>query len=332
MYRSIMAKKILVLGGGGFIGGSLVKRLMEQGNFVRSADLKAHAYGIEPNEMLIGDLSEYSFMEYVLQLDDGLSFDEIYQLAADMGGAGYIFTGINDANVMSNSISINVNLLRALSKKLDLKLPKIFYSSSACIYPEEIQLIPNNSGLRESDAYPANPDSEYGWEKLFSERIFAAYSRNFGFEVRIARFHNIYGPFGTWTGGREKAPAAVCRKIAQAVNGDEIEIWGDGEQTRSFLFIDDCLDAVQKLMMSDHSQPINIGSEEMVSINKLVEIVAKIANKELGIKHITGPQGVRGRNSNNDRVRKYLGWDSLISLEEGMRRTYQWIEHQVHLG
>jgi GDP-D-mannose 3',5'-epimerase len=325
-----MVKKILVLGGGGFIGGSLVKRLMKQGNFVRSVDLKANEYGIEPNEMLIGDLSEYSFSEYALRLDDGSSFDEIYQLAADMGGAGYIFTGNNDANVMTNSISINVNLLRTLTKLPKSRLPKIFYSSSACIYPEEIQKTPNNSGLRESDAYPANPDSEYGWEKLFSERLFLAYSRNYGFKVRIARFHNIYGPFGTWAGGREKAPAAICRKIAQAANGDEIEIWGDGEQTRSFLFIDDCLDAVQKLMLSDYSQPINIGSEEMVSINNLVEIVARIANKEIGIRHTTGPLGVRGRNSNNDQARQHIGWDSSISLEEGMRRTYRWIESQVH--
>ena len=331
LYDCMVAQRFLVLGGGGFIGGSLVKRLMEQGHFVRSADLKAHEYGIEPTEMLIGDLSEYSFMDHVLQLDDGLNFDEIYQLAADMGGAGYIFTGNNDANVMTNSISINVNLLRALSKLPGPRSPKIFYSSSACIYPEEIQLTPNNSGLKESDAYPANPDSEYGWEKLFSERLFLAYSRNYGFQVRIARFHNIYGPFGTWTGGREKSPAAICRKVAQAANGDEIEIWGDGEQTRSFLFIDDCLDAVQKLMLFDYSQPINIGSEEIVSINKLVEIVAKIANKEIGIKHITGPLGVRGRNSNNDEVRQHVGWDSSISLEEGMRRTYQWIEKQVRL-
>ena len=326
-----MGKKILVLGGGGFIGGSLVKRLMKQGNFVRSVDLKAHEYGIEPNEMLIGNLSEYSFSEHALRLNDGSSFDEIYQLAADMGGAGYIFTGNNDANVMTNSISINVNLLRALSKKPSSRSAKIFYSSSACIYPEEVQLSPDNLGLKESDAYPASPDSEYGWEKLFSERLFLAYQRNFGFKVRIARFHNIYGPFGTWTGGREKAPAAICRKIAQAADGDEIEIWGDGEQTRSFLFIDDCLDAVQKLMLSDYSQPINIGSEEMVSINKLAEIVARIANKKIGIRHITGPLGVRGRNSNNDEVRQHVGWDSSISLEEGMRRTYQWIERQVHL-
>jgi len=329
MYTDLMAKKILVLGGGGFIGGSLVKRLMKQGNFVRSVDLKAHEYGIEPNEMLIGDLSEYSFSEYALRLNDGSGFDEIYQLAADMGGAGYIFTGNNDANVMTNSISINVNLLRTLTKQPKSRLPKIFYSSSACIYPEEIQKTTNNSGLKESDAYPANPDSEYGWEKLFSERLFLAYSRNYGFKVRIARFHNIYGPFGTWAGGREKAPAAICRKIAQAANGDGIEIWGDGEQTRSFLFIDDCLDAVQKLMLSDYSQPINIGSEEMVSINNLVEIVARIANKEIGIRHTTGPLGVRGRNSNNDQARQHIGWDSSISLEEGMRRTYQWIEKQV---
>ena len=326
-----MQKKILVMGGGGFIGGHLVRRLIDQGHFVRCVDLKVHEYGIEPSEMLIGDLSDYSFLERVLYLDGFESFDEIYQLAADMGGAGYIFTGDNDANIMQNSVSINTNLLRALAHKRASNKTKIFYSSSACIYPEEIQLVPDNPGLRESDAYPANPDSEYGWEKIFSERLFGAYARNYGFEVRIARFHNIYGPFGTWMGGREKAPAAICRKIALASDGDEIEIWGDGEQTRSFLYIEDCLDAVQRLMSSNYAKPINIGSEELVSINRLVEIVANIANKKIDIVHIPGPLGVRGRRSNNDVIRDELSWDSSITLEQGIKFTYKWIEQQVKL-
>lgn len=319
-------------GGGGFIGGHLVKRLMDQGHWVRSADIKIHEYGIEPSERMVGDLSDYVFAKRVVELDDGESFDEIYQLAADMGGAGYIFTGANDANVMQNSASINLNLLRALSSdtKTSKKVPRIFYSSSACIYPEEIQLDPNNPGLREEDAYPAHPDSEYGWEKLFSERLFLAYGRNFGFEVRIARFHNVYGPLGTWRGGREKAPAAICRKVAMASDEGEIEVWGDGLQTRSFLYVDDCLDAVQKLMESNFQGVLNIGSEEMVSINELVKITARIAGKRIAIRNVSGPLGVRGRNSNNDLIRKTLNWDKTISLEEGIRKTYTWINEQVN--
>lgn len=322
-------KKILVLGGGGFIGGHLVARLLSQGHWVRSADLKSHEYGVQASEFIQGDLADLSFCERVLYIDKNSSFDEIYQLAADMGGAGYIFTGANDANVMQNSASINLNLLKSLMTKKMEKLPKVFYSSSACIYPEEIQLSPNNPGLKETDAYPANPDSEYGWEKLFSERLFAAYARNYGLSVRIGRFHNVYGPRGTWRGGREKAPAAICRKVAMVDDGGEIEIWGDGLQTRSFLYIDDCLDAVQKLMDSDYSKPINIGSEEMVSINSLVELTASIAHKKIYIKHIPGPLGVRGRTSNNDVIREVLKWENAVSLKTGISRTYDWIRDQV---
>jgi GDP-D-mannose 3', 5'-epimerase len=322
-------KRVLVLGGGGFIGGHLVARLMSQGHWVRSADLKRHEYGIQSSEFLQGDLADLSFCERVLHTNDAWNFDEVYQLAADMGGAGYIFTGDNDAHVMQNSASINLNVLRLLTRNKTEKLPKVFYSSSACIYPEEIQLDPNNPGLCETDAYPANPDSEYGWEKLFSERLFAAYARNYGMPVRIARFHNIYGPLGTWNGGREKAPAAICRKVALAEDQGEIEIWGDGLQTRSFLYISDCLDAIQKLMDSDYSQPINIGSEEMVSINQLVEVTSTIANKEISIRHIPGPLGVRGRNSNNELIRRILNWDNKISLKSGIEQTYDWIKAQI---
>lgn len=322
-------KRVLVLGGGGFIGGHLVARLMSQGHWVRSADLKRHEYGIQSSEFMQGDLADLSFCERVLHTNDAWNFDEVYQLAADMGGAGYIFTGDNDAHVMQNSASINLNVLRLLTRNKTEKLPKVFYSSSACIYPEEIQLDPNNPGLCETDAYPANPDSEYGWEKLFSERLFAAYARNYGMPVRIARFHNIYGPLGTWNGGREKAPAAICRKVALAEDQGEIEIWGDGLQTRSFLYISDCLDAIQKLMDSDYSQPINIGSEEMVSINQLVEVTSTIANKEISIRHIPGPLGVRGRNSNNELIRRILNWDNKISLKSGIEQTYDWINAQI---
>ncbi|NDD60137.1 MAG: NAD-dependent epimerase/dehydratase family protein [Actinobacteria bacterium] len=325
-------KRVLVLGGGGFIGGHLVKRLVSQGHWVRSVDLNHHKYGANPQEFVQGDLTNLDFVSEVLGLTNTQEFDEIYQLAADMGGAGYIFSGDNDANVMNNSASINLNLLRSLTQenaRNKHKRARIFYSSSACIYPEEKQLDSDNPGLSESDAYPANPDSEYGWEKLFSERLYAAYARNYGLHVRVARFHNIFGPEGTWDGGKEKAPAAICRKVAQAEDGEEIEIWGDGEQTRSFLFIDECLEAVAKLMDSEFSGPVNIGSEEMVTINQLVEMAASFEGKRLVVKHIPGPLGVRGRNSDNSLIKARLGWNYEKNLIEGLRVTYFWIKEQL---
>jgi GDP-D-mannose 3',5'-epimerase len=326
-----MRKRILVLGGGGFIGGHLVHTLRNKGNWVRTVDLKQHEYGLVADEYLPGDLSQLEGMREALMRGE-VRFDEIYQLAADMGGAGYIFTGENDSRLMQNSASINLNLLRILSDSYFSKhgrFPRVFYSSSACVYPEEIQATVDNPGLREVDAYPANPDSEYGWEKLFSERLFGAYSRNIGLDIRVARLHNIYGPYGSWNGGREKAPAAICRKIALANDVDTIEVWGDGNQTRSFLYIDDCIEAILRLMKTNFSKPINIGSEEMVSINQLVSITAEIAGKEINTRHVAGPLGVRGRNSNNDLVRGVLGWDYKTSLSEGIKSTYQWILTQV---
>ena len=329
-----MAKlnRALVLGGGGFIGGHLVRRLIKRGFWVRSVDINLHQYGVRPDEFLQGDLCDSSFVSRVFELPGSATFNEVYQLAADMGGAGYIFSGENDARVMYNSATINLNVLNELVKKYDYRVsngPKVFFSSSACVYPEEIQMSPDNPGLREDDAYPASPDSEYGWEKLFSERLYLAFNRNYKVPVRIARFHNIFGPEGTWKGGREKSPAAICRKIAEAGNKGEIEIWGDGEQTRSYLYIDECLDAIEHLMQSEFLGPINIGSEEMVSINNLAKLVAQVANKEIRIKHIQGPLGVRGRNSNNELVRLKLGWDYSMSLREGLERTFAWINDQV---
>jgi nucleoside-diphosphate-sugar epimerase len=253
-------------------------------------------------------------------------FDEIYQLAADMGGAGFVFTGDNDADIMHNSALINLNILEASWKR---NVKKIFYSSSACIYPEYNQKDPDNPNTAEESAYPAMPDSEYGWEKLFSERLYLAFQRNYGIDVRIARFHNIFGPEGSWNGGREKAPAAMCRKVALAEDGGEIEMWGDGKQTRSFLYIDECLEGVLRLMDSDWSGPVNIGSEEMVSINSLAEMIMEIAGKKLGIKHIEGPLGVRGRNSDNSLIQEKLGWKPKQPLRTGLEITYKWIEEQV---
>lgn len=327
-------KNILVLGGGGFIGGHLVKRLMRNGNWVRSVDIKPHQYGANPNEFIVGDLSDLSFCRSVIYKNTNTEFDEIYQLAADMGGAGYIFTGENDADVMSNSSSINLNVLKSLkSRNLETgkNRSKIFYSSSACIYPEEKQTQIENPGLKETDAYPANPDSEYGWEKLFSERLYMSYARNYGIPVRIARFHNIYGPEGTWQGGREKAPAAICRKVAMADTNGTVQIWGDGLQTRSFLFIEDCLDAVGSLMNSKFDKPINIGSEEMISINKMVEIASSFEGKKLKIEHVNGPQGVRGRNSNNRLIEQVLNHSYHYDLEQGLKETYFWILKQLTL-
>jgi GDP-D-mannose 3',5'-epimerase len=325
-------KNALVLGAGGFIGNHLCNYLISKDFEVTGVDLKYPEFD-KTNCMKFykGDLRDKEFTEKVI-LDSNLQFKYIFQLAADMGGAGFIFTGENDADIMSNSLTINLNVLNSVLKlKERNQNPRIFYSSSACIYPEELQLDAHDVSLKEQHAYPANPDSEYGWEKLISERLFLAYQKDYGIDVRIARFHNIYGPYGTWDGGREKAPAAMCRKVAEVKNGEAIEIWGDGNQTRSFLFIEDCLEAVYRLMESSYKEPINIGSEEMVSINRLVEIVCEVAKKNIEINHIDGPLGVRGRNSNNDLVRKELNWDYRYTLKEGIEATYKWISQQVSL-
>lgn len=316
-------KTALVLGAGGFIGGHLVKKLKAEGYWVRGVDLKHNEYSESPaDEFIIGDLREQSVCQQILDR----AFDEVYQLAADMGGAGYIFTGEHDADVMHNSATINLNIAH-YGQKAGIK--KIFYSSSACMYPSHNQEDPNNPNCAEASAYPANPDSEYGWEKLFSERMFLAYSRNYGLNVRIARFHNIFGVEGTWNGGKEKAPAAVCRKVAEATDGGEIEIWGDGEQTRSFLYVDECIEGVRRLMDLEFTGPVNIGSDEMVTINKLVEITAEAAGKKITIKHIPGPLGVRGRNSDNKLIKEKLDWAPSAPLKEGMAKTYAWIQEQM---
>ncbi len=316
-------KKALVCGAGGFIGGHLVKRLKVEGYWVRGVDIKKHEYcSTSADDFIVGDLRDPHVVANVI--DEGM--DEIYQLAADMGGAGYIFTGDHDACVMHNSALCNLNVVHEAVAK---KIGKIFYSSSACIYPESIQMDPNNLGLKEKFAYPAEPDSEYGWEKLFSERIFMAYHRNHGIEIHIARFHNIFGPEGTWTGGREKAPAAMCRKVAEIDNDGEIEMWGDGEQTRSFLYIDECLEGIRRLMESDFMGPVNIGSDEMISINHLAFMVADIAGKKINIHHIPGPTGVRGRNSENSLIQKKLNWCPSQPLRVGMGKTYAWIAKQI---
>jgi nucleoside-diphosphate-sugar epimerase len=317
-------KKALVCGAGGFIGGHLVKRLKDEGYWVRGVDIKQHEYRkTAADDFVQGDLREQSICR---KITADIQFDELYQLAADMGGAGYIFTGEHDAAVMHNSATINLNMAEEARKT---KIGKIFYSSSACIYPAAIQEETNNPGLKETDAYPAGPDSEYGWEKLFSERMYLSYSRNYGMEVHIARFHNIFGPFGTWEGGKEKAPAAMCRKVAEAPNGGEIEIWGDGEQTRTFLYIDECVEGVRRLMESSVSSPVNIGSDELISINDLAKMAMNIADKKLFVKHISGPLGVRGRSSDNTYIGEALGWRPTTKLIDGIRITYQWIAGQV---
>ena len=339
-------KKALVLGAGGFIGSHMVKRLKDEGYWVRGVDLKHPEFSRhQADEFVIGDLRDKSFVNRVVEWKGWQgnffnsipykmieSFDEIYQFAADMGGAGYIFTGENDADIMHNSATINLNLLDAIVKaqRENRSTPKVFYSSSACAYPSHIQEDVDNPGLKEDDAYPANPDSDYGWEKLFSERLYLAYSRNHDIPVRVARYHNIYGPEGTWDGGKEKAPAAMCRKVASVASGETVDCWGDGEQTRSFLYIDDCLEATRRLMDSSCEEVINIGSEEMVTINELIHTAAKVADKEIKINHIDGPLGVRGRNSQNDMIREKLKWDYQYSLEEGMSLTYNWISDQVY--
>ena len=320
--------KALVLGAGGFIGNHMVNRLVSEGYDVTGVDIKNPDFSeSKSNNFILGDLTNQNLVE---ELFENSKFDEIYQYAADMGGAGYIFTGDNDASVMYNSGIINLNILNSLLKFKQTETTKIFYSSSACVYPEHIQTESENPGLKESDAYPAAPDSEYGWEKLFSERLYLAFNKNFGLDVKVARFHNIYGPLGTWQGGKEKAPAAVCRKVALSeITNGEVEVWGDGLQTRSFLFIDDCIEATRRFMNSNHNGPINIGSEEMISINNLVLLVADIAQKNISIKNIDGPLGVRGRNSNNDLINNILDWNYQYSLREGMSRTYEWINSQA---
>lgn len=316
-------KRVLVAGAGGFIGGHLVSRLKAEGFWVRGADIKRHEYKeTAADEFLVGDLCEQPFANAVVQ-----EIDEVYQLAADMGGAGYIFTGDHDAAVMHNSATINLNLLE-FGRRAGVR--RFFYSSSACIYPAYNQTDPDNPRCSEDSAYPAAPDSEYGWEKLFSERLYFSYMRNYGLPVRLARFHNIFGPEGTWNGGREKAPAAICRKVAETPDGGEIEIWGDGKQTRSFLYIDECVEGIVRLMRSDFAGPVNIGSEEMVTINRLAEMAMEIAGKKLTLRHVPGPLGVRGRNSDNRLIREKLGWAPGRLLREGLETTYRWIEQQVH--
>ena len=341
-------KTALVLGAGGFIGSHMVKRLRKEGYWVRGVDLKYPEYGdTDAHEFVHGDLRDPDFVTRVLQFKGYQGnfynsipykmiepFDEIYQFAADMGGAGFVFTGENDAEIMQNSVTINLNVLekqREYNDAYEVNKTKIFYSGSACMYPEHNQVDPDNPDCREDSAYPAAPDSEYGWEKLFSERLYMAYNRNHGIPVRIARYHNIFGPEGTWDGGREKAPAAICRKVsAVPSSGGSIEVWGDGLQTRSFLYIDECIEATRRLMESDFRGPVNIGSEEMVSINELVDTAAKVSHKVVTkVYNLNAPTGVRGRNSNNDLIRKELGWDYKMTLEEGIRRTYFWIEEQM---
>jgi nucleoside-diphosphate-sugar epimerase len=317
-------KKALVLGGGGFIGSHLVKRLKSEGFWVRAVDLKYPEYWeTYADDFIRGDLRDPLVCRNAIDQ----KFDEIYQLAADMGGAGFVFTGENDADIMHNSCLVNLNVLDACNNR---NTRKIFYSGSACMYPEHNQLDPNNPICTESSAYPANPDSEYGWEKLFSERLYLAFKRNYGFSSHIARYHNIFGPYGTWDGGREKAPAAICRKIAQAKSGEEIEIWGDGNQTRSFLYVDECLEGSIRLMRSDFSGPVNVGSEEMVTINELVDMVANISGKKIIKRHVVGPVGVRGRNSDNKLIQEKLNWKPSQSLLTGLEKTYEWIESKVN--
>jgi len=320
-------KTALVCGAGGFIGSHLVRRLKAEGFWVRGVDLKAPDYSAtEADDFVIGDLRDPLLCRDITDR----AFDEVYQLAADMGGAGFIFTGENDADIMHNSAAINLNMLDAmrLAQSRGAGVGRVFYSSSACIYPERNQLDPDNPNCTEDSAYPAAPDSEYGWEKLFSERLYLAYARNHGMSVHIARYHNIFGPQGTWRGGREKAPAALCRKVADADDGGTIEIWGDGRQTRSFLFIDECLEGTTRLLRSDVTGPVNIGSDEMISINDLAQMIAGFSGKRIEIRNIPGPTGVRGRNSDNRLIRDSLGWAPSRKLADGMRTTYHWIAGQ----
>ena len=321
-------KNACVLGAGGFIGSHLVKRLKQEGYWVRGVDLKYPEFSLSPaDDFVIGDLRSPSLVSLVMYSPTLKgTFDEVYQLAADMGGAGYIFTGEHDADIMHNSALININIAK---QAIQSKVKKLFFSSSACIYPERNQLDPGNPNCAEGSAYPVAPDSEYGWEKIFSERLYLAYQRNYGLDVRIARFHNIFGPEGSWNNGKEKAPAAICRKVAEAE--DDIEIWGDGEQTRSFLYIDECLEGIRRLMEAPQSfEPLNVGSDEMVTINQLVYMVQMIAKKTVVINHIEGPLGVRGRCSDNKLIQEKLGWSPDYPLQKGLEHTYNWINKQVN--
>ena len=316
-------RRALVCGAGGFIGGHLVKRLKSDGYWVRGVDLKEHEFSAtEADDFVVGDLRDPRLCENVVDNQ----MDEVYQLAADMGGAGFVFVGDNDSAIMHNSATINLNIAEECSRK-DVR--KVFYSSSACIYPERNQMDPNNPNCAEDSAYPADPDSEYGWEKLFSERLYMSYVRNRGMEIHIARFHNIFGPEGSWNDGREKAPAAMCRKVAETPDGGTMDMWGNGEQTRSFLYVDECLEGVLRLMHSDFLGPVNIGSDEMVTINSLARMAMDIAGKDLQIHHIDGPLGVMGRNSDNRLIQEKLGWQPSKPLRDGLEKTYNWIEKQV---
>lgn len=320
-----MTKTALVCGAGGFIGSHLVKRLKSEGFWVRGVDLKFPRFAeTAADDFLMGDLRDPNICAAAVDR----RFDEVYQLAADMGGAGFVFTGENDAEIMHNSALINLNMLEICRRR---NSKRIFYSSSACMYPEHNQLDPDNPNCAEDSAYPANPDSEYGWEKLFSERLYLAYARNHGMQVRIARYHNIFGPEGSWNDGREKAPAALCRKVAETPDGGVIEMWGDGLQTRSFLYVDECLEGSTRLMRSDWTGPVNIGSDEMVTINQLAQMIMDAAGKRLEIRHIPGPTGVRGRNSDNRLIQEKLGWRPTEPLVNGIKVTFQWIQHQVDL-
>ena len=322
-FGEVGMKSVLVCGAGGFIGSHLVRRLKQEGAWVRGIDLKHPEFSASAaDEFVIGDLRDPVIVAAVIDQP----FDEIYQLAADMGGAGFIFTGEHDAAIMHNSATINLNVLEVVRQR---GVGRIFYSSSACIYSQHNQTDPDNPNCAEDSAYPADPDSDYGWEKLFSERLYLAYGRCHGVTVRIARYHNVFGPDGTWDGGREKAPAAICRKVAEARSGEAIEIWGDGEQTRSFLYVDECLEGTLRLMRSDWTGPVNIGSDEMVSINQLALMAADIAGKTISLKHVEGPLGVRGRNSDNALIDARLGWAPRAPLREGMAKTYAWIAQQV---
>ncbi len=327
LFQAIMGapKTALICGAGGFIGSHLAKRLKQEGYWVRGVDLKYPEFcPTACDDFVIGDLRDPNVCQSVVLLPENVPFDEVYQLAADMGGMGYI--SCHDAAIMHNSALININMIEACRVT---KVKKVFYSSSACIYPEYNQLDPQNPKCTESSAYPAAPDTEYGWEKLFSERLYRAYAKDYGMDIRIARFHNVFGPEGTWTGGKEKAPAALCRKIAEAQNGDNIPVWGKGDQTRSFLYIDECIEGVRRLMNSDVEEVINIGSDEMISINDLAHLIARISGKDTTVINVRGPEGVRGRNSDNTLIRSKLGWAPSASLEAGLRKTYPWVAEQV---
>ena len=319
-------KKILVCGAGGFIGSHLVEKLKEQGHYVIGADLHYPLYNETPaDEFYIMDLREQENVRKLITT----GIDEVYQLAADMGGAGYIFTGEHDADIMHNSCQINLNVLDAMVKT---GVKKVFYSSSACMYPSHNQEDPDNPLLTEDSAYPANPDSEYGWEKLFSERLYMTYAKNYNLDVRIARFHNIFGPRGSWDNGKEKAPAALCRKVALCKEGGVIDVWGPGNQTRSFLFIDECVEGMQRIMASNYTKPVNLGSTRMISINNLVLLIAKLNRKNVSIRNVDGPRGVMGRNSDNKLIKETINWAPDEDLESGLIKTYKWIDEQIQLG